>query len=209
MGGLGSERADWIVFDVESTGLRRGDRVVEFACLLLDRDGAVTDSYETVLDPRRSPGPVYVHGLTAEVLAGAPRFAAVAGDIARLFRDRVPVAHHLRFDWGLLRGEFGRLGVAVPPVPSGICTARLASVVGIGGRRADLDGVCRELGITIDDRHTAAGDARAAAEVLIALHSVLDHLPDPRACSAFPGAGLLPPPAMPVPRSALPMAAST
>ena len=47
------------VVDVETTGLYRYDRIVEFACVTVV-DGAVVDEYDTLIQPDRDPGRVAV-----------------------------------------------------------------------------------------------------------------------------------------------------
>jgi DNA polymerase III epsilon subunit-like protein len=190
-----------VVFDIETTGLRRTDRIVEFACAVVDDDGTISCAYETLVNPGRGPGPTRVHGLSAEALASAPTFADVAGDIQRQFRDRVPVAHNLGFDWAILRAELERLGVGVPPSANGICTARLASVAGLEVHR--LGDVCRALGLEATDLHTAAGDVRAAAAVFGALRGHVARLPTARPCAPFQGSWRLRRSSGPVARSQL------
>lgn len=101
----------YLVFDVETTGLSSRSRIVEFAGVALDRYGTAIARYETVLDTGTAPGPTWLHGLEPSDVRGAPAFADVGRDIQRLFRDRIPVAHHLRFDWGVLGRAFEPLGV--------------------------------------------------------------------------------------------------
>src|SRR5690349_4755588 len=71
---------DWALVDVETSGLMaRRDRVLSIAVITLGPDGEQTGEFSTLLDPGCDPGPVDVHGLTAERLRGAPTFDQVAG----------------------------------------------------------------------------------------------------------------------------------
>lgn len=66
-----------MVVDVETSGLRAyAHRVLSVAALVLREDGSVEREYSTLVDPGCDPGPVHVHRLTRERLAGAPRFEA-------------------------------------------------------------------------------------------------------------------------------------
>jgi DNA polymerase III epsilon subunit-like protein len=58
-----------------------------------------------LLDQERDAGPAHLHGLTRGDLAGAPRFADVAVDIAEQLVGRVVVAHGIDFDLGFLIAE--------------------------------------------------------------------------------------------------------
>lgn len=62
----------YAVVDVETTGLARDDRIISAAVYRLDARGEVEDHWYTVVNPERDPGPVWIHGLTSEMLEGAP-----------------------------------------------------------------------------------------------------------------------------------------
>src|ERR1700759_1392763 len=90
---------DWALVDVETSGLvPRRDRVLSIAVVTLGPDGEQTGEFSTLLDPGCDPGPVHVHGLTAERLRGAPTFEQVAAQIGGMLQDRVMVAHNAQFD---------------------------------------------------------------------------------------------------------------
>ncbi len=62
----------YAVVDVETTGLARDDRIISAAVYRLDARGEVEDHWYTLVNPERDPGPVWIHGLTSDVLEGAP-----------------------------------------------------------------------------------------------------------------------------------------
>ncbi|BBG04033.1 MULTISPECIES: exonuclease domain-containing protein [Pseudonocardia] len=159
------------VVDVETTGLApgAGHRIVEIAVVRCRSDGSVEDSWHTLLDPGRDPGPVDVHGLRPEDLAGAPSFSDVAGDLADLLAGRVVVAHNVRFDLSFLRAEFERIG-ALPPAWPLLCTMELIDRLPGSADRAGrgLADACAAFGVELRSAHTALGDARATAALLAA-----------------------------------------
>src|SRR6476659_5904931 len=79
--------------DLEMTGLdARKDRVVE-VCIERVRGGEIDARLHTLVRPEGGEiGNVHVHGLGADVLANAPTFAEIAGDVARLLDGAVFVA---------------------------------------------------------------------------------------------------------------------
>lgn len=176
--------------------------MVEFACERIDDAGAVIERYETLIDPGRNPGRSDVHGLAVTDVRGAPVFRDVAREIAKLFHGTVPVAHNLRFDWTVLRSEYGRCGIALPILPRGVCTGTLAR--GILGGRASLDAVCQQLGIERPRRHEAGVDATAARQVFAALRVIDMPRSSLAPCDVFAGWWRLPPPHPPHPRSGRP-----
>ncbi|WP_066361869.1 exonuclease domain-containing protein [Herbidospora mongoliensis] len=156
----------YAVIDVETTGLRPSwqDRVVEIGVVHLTTNGDITDEWTTLVNPQRDLGPQHIHGITSADIRHAPTFAAVAGTLMALLRDRVPVAHNLRFDWDFLRSEFERSG-ALLPYAEGVCTMR-ESAYHLPGPPRTLAGCCEMAGIALGNHHEALADARAAAGLL-------------------------------------------
>ncbi|ACU40839.1 exonuclease domain-containing protein [Actinosynnema mirum] len=154
----------YAVVDVETTGFRRSDRVVEVAVVQLDRDRRVTGEWCTLLNPGRDLGPQHVHRIRAADVWGAPTFALAAGALARRLAGRVLVAHNLAFDARFLAAEFGRVGVDADF--DGLCTMRLS-----GGRRSLRD-CCADAGVPLLDAHSALADAHAAAALFARLPEV-------------------------------------
>ncbi|TWT47056.1 DNA polymerase III subunit epsilon [Thalassoglobus neptunius] len=69
---LQSGQQEYAVVDVETTGMRSTDRVIEIGIVVLDRDLEVIDEYETLIDPMRDVGETSIHGISPKMLAGAP-----------------------------------------------------------------------------------------------------------------------------------------
>lgn len=152
------------VIDVETTGFaaHKHDRIVELAVVSTDPAGAITDTWHTLINPDRDPGPSRIHGITAEQLAGAPRFTDVLPFIASHLAGTVVVAHNALFDLGFLSAEFLRAGQQ-PPLWPALCTMNLS------GRFTDarrLHDCCHAAGIALQGAHTAIGDATATASLL-------------------------------------------
>jgi len=114
--------------DFETTGLspRRGDRVCEVA---LQRVVASTveTSYATLINPHRplSARSFAVNQISAEQLALAPTFAAVAGGLRAVLADTVIVAHNAPFDLEFLHAELA-LGGQPPLLVPAIDTLAVA-----------------------------------------------------------------------------------
>ena len=151
--------------DVETTGLNSySDRVVQVAVRQLDQHGALERSWHTLVDPQRDPGPTHIHGITPQMLVGAPTFPAVAGKVAELVDGRVLVAHNAAFDWGFLHAESTR---AARPLssPHRLCTLGLA-------RRLDLDLPNLKLGTLADWASVTQQHAHSADDDVLVLQSV-------------------------------------
>ncbi|WP_432491379.1 exonuclease domain-containing protein [Kineococcus gypseus] len=156
----------YAALDVETTGFSAGrDRIVQVAVTLLDEHGAVESSWSTLVDPERDPGPVHVHGITAERLAGAPLFADVAAELAGLLAGRVFVAHNAVFDWGFVAAEMRRAGVALD-VEQRLCTRNLAKRLDLPVADLKLATLAAHWRVEQLRAHDAEDDTRVLVEVL-------------------------------------------
>ncbi|MED7950525.1 DEDDh family exonuclease [Kitasatospora sp. NPDC058201] len=151
------------VVDVETTGLGRSDRVISAGVYQLDEDGTVTDHWYTLVNPERDPGPVWIHGLTSDLLVGAPTFPEIAGEFAERLRGRVMVAHNALFDWNMISREFSRAGLRAP-VDQRICTMVLARDLRLPLPNGKLSSLARHFGVHQQQAHNALDDARVLAE---------------------------------------------
>jgi DNA polymerase-3 subunit epsilon len=79
-------------------------------------------------------------------------------------KDRVFVAHNVNFDFAFVKYHLQQAGFQLH-TPK-LCTIRLSRKVFPGFRKYGLGHLCRELGIQIENRHRAGGDATATTQVL-------------------------------------------
>lgn len=160
----GDDAPGFAVVDVETTGLGRSDRVISAGVYQLDAHGEVTDHWYTLVNPERDPGPVWIHGLTEDVLAGAPTFPEVADELAERLRGRVMVAHNALFDWNMISREFSRAGLRAP-VEQRLCTMVLARDLGLPLPNGKLASLAAYFGVQQRQAHNALDDARVLAEI--------------------------------------------
>ena len=155
------------VVDVETTGFfaRANDRIVEIAVVRVDARGHVLDEFVTLVDPERDVGATHVHGIETDDVRGAPLFADIAGDVVARLAGSVFVAHNVRFDLAFVEAEFHRIGHPIP-APAQLCTIELARRMRSAPRSYKLADVCGHFGVTLEDAHSALGDARATARLL-------------------------------------------
>ncbi|MDP9610022.1 TerD family protein [Streptomyces demainii] len=164
--GLRDHAYDWALVDVETSGLiARRDRVLSVAVVTLGPDGEPTGEFSTLLNPGCDPGPVEVHGLTAERLRGAPGFDQVAGRIGAMLQGRVLVAHNAQFDYDFLAHEFARVRMWLP-VTQRLCTLALNRRVDPPTEDLTLDSLAAHYGVPRRQAHDALDDTRVLAGVL-------------------------------------------
>lgn len=162
-----------VVFDVETTGFKLTDRIVEIAGVIWDTESdAIVGEFETLINPGRNiPAEVsQVHGLRAEHLSSAPTFAQSADWLMHIFDRRVVITHNANFDLRMVNAEFERIGTAFRLRQAG-CTL-LAT-----GKRLAV--ACNEIGYDLSNAHSALADARGALAVAqsIGADYFLDSMP--------------------------------
>ncbi len=158
---------EYIVLDVETTGLRPfRQRVIEL-CALKIRDGVVIDTLTTLLNPeKRLPRFITeLTGITDEMVQHAPRFPSIADSLLKFIGERLIVGHNVRFDLSFVNAELARAG-RPPLVNPRLDTLALAVRLLPGLKKPNLERMAQTLGVTIADRHRAEGDARLTAESL-------------------------------------------
>ncbi|HHN48518.1 MAG TPA: hypothetical protein ENN08_06275 [Bacteroidales bacterium] len=156
----------YAVIDIETTGgSSRRDRITEIAIFIFDGSDIV-DSFISLINPERSI-PYFITrltGITDQMVAHAPRFCEVARKIVEITENITFVAHNVNFDYNFIRQEFMRLGYDFRREK--LCTLQLSRKMVPGLRSYGLGNICKELGISIDHRHRAAGDAVATVKLL-------------------------------------------
>jgi DNA polymerase-3 subunit epsilon/CBS domain-containing protein len=162
---------DAAVIDTETTGLDpRSARVVELAMVRIAGGRLEDASFRRLINPGEPipPAATAVHGIAAATVAGAPAFAAVWPEFLEALGDAIVIGHTVGFDLAVLGRECERAGLAWRQ-PQTLDTRLLAEIAEPALADFSLESLASWLGITITDRHSALGDARAAAQVFRAL----------------------------------------
>lgn len=166
----------WVVVDVETSGVRpNAHRVLSVAALVLREDGSVEREFSTLVDPGCDPGPVHVHNLTRERLAGAPRFEDIAAELSALLDGATLVAHNASFDYGFLDAEFRRAGVALP-AEHRLCTLALSRRLELDVPNYRLDTLAQHWQVQQLQAHDAYDDARVLSEIFLRSAAMADNL---------------------------------
>jgi len=165
------EEATYVVVDLETTGLRPGESgICEIGAVRL-RGFEVEAEFETLVDPGLpiGAGASAVTGLRTEQLRGAPRPTEAVRSFLAFAGDGVLVAHNARFDLAFLDRETERLTGSRIGSPV-VDTVRLARRL-LAGRVTGFG--LGQLAWFVDTAerpcHRALPDARATAELLLAL----------------------------------------
>ncbi len=153
------------IIDVEATGGNpKKDRLTEIA-IIIHNGKKVVEKYNTLINPETEISPFIsqMTGITNEMVADAPLFAEIAPKIISLTEGKVFVAHNATFDYSFVNNEFKRLGTHF--IRKQLCTVKLSRKILPGMHSYSLGKLCREMGIPMEHRHRAFGDAAATAEL--------------------------------------------
>lgn len=151
----------YAIIDVETTGMGvQGNKITEIAVLVHDGERTL-ETYQSLVNPQSSI-PYSISRLTGiydHMVKDAPKFFEIAKKVVELTEDCVFVAHNVNFDYNVIRKEFQDLGFSY--ARKKLCTIRLARKLIPGLPSYSLGKICGQLGIEIQDRHRAMGDAQA------------------------------------------------
>ncbi len=153
------------IVDIETTGGHAGANNITEIAIVLHNGYEVEGKYSTLVNPCM-PIQKYVQGLTGitdAMVANAPRFEHLADNIYNLLKDRIFVAHNVNFDYSFVKHQLSLAGYELNTHK--LCTIRLAKKIFPNLPKYGLGTVCRELNISMNDRHRASGDALATAEL--------------------------------------------
>lgn len=154
------------IVDVEATGGNaKTDRLTEIAIFLFDGKNVV-DKFSSLINPERSIPP-YVQRLTGindEMASNAPLFSEIADKVWEMTKDSFFVAHDCKFDYDFIKAEFKKTGIQNFKLPR-LCTLNLSQMLFPEVPFYSLGKLCKSLGIPVESRHRAEGDAFATVEL--------------------------------------------
>lgn len=156
---------NYAIIDIETTGGNAlSDKITEIAIYIHDGK-KVIDEYATLINPQRSIPPFITSltGISNEMVANAPQFFEVAKKIVEITENSIFVAHNVNFDYRFVCQEFKLLGYNYHRKT--LDSVRLSRKLLPGHASYSLGKICDDLGIGINGRHRAAGDALATVEL--------------------------------------------
>ncbi|WP_347840202.1 exonuclease domain-containing protein [uncultured Draconibacterium sp.] len=173
------------IIDIETTGQSyKNGKITEIA--IYQHNGQeITDSYSTLINPEMDI-PYFITELTGidnHMVKSAPKFYQVAKKIVEMTMGRTFVAHNVSFDYKFIQEEYRRLGYDYHRKT--MCTVKLSRKLLPGYQSYSLGKLCAQLGIEINGRHRAAGDALATAKLFNMLVDRSDLLGNPKAVNNY------------------------
>jgi DNA polymerase III subunit epsilon len=165
---------EYVALDLETTGLMADtDRIVEIGAVRFRVDGQELGRFQRLVNPERpmSPAAFAIHGLSDDVLAGAPPVREILPEFLLFIGNPATtslLAHNASFDAGFLGCELARAG---QPVPSHSMFDTLAlarrQLPWLASHR--LDNLARALGLDPAGAHRALADCLRVKEIWLVL----------------------------------------
>ncbi len=162
------EDSEFVVFDVETTGLSAiYDTIIELAAVKI-RGGEIVDTFESFANPHHplSNTTIDLTGITDEMVQNAPDIDAVLHRFHEWTGDAIYVAHNASFDMGFLNTGYQRydLGKSTNPV---IDTLELARLLYPQLKNHRLNTLAKKFDIDLTQHHRAIYDAEATGYLFL------------------------------------------
>ena len=155
----------YAIVDIETTGgYAAANGITEIAVCISDGENLLRQ-YHTLLNPVYTI-PRYVAaltGITNEMVEFEKPFRSIAYELFEMLNDKVFVAHNVNFDYSFVKHHLAQCGYELNCKK--LCTIRLGRQILPGMAGYGLGKLCKQLGIIIEDRHRATGDAMATLKV--------------------------------------------
>lgn len=168
--------SDFVVVDVETTGAKTPPcRVTEIGAYRVSR-GRIVAEFQTLVNPETEIPPFIVGltGITNRMVKDAPIFADVAHAWLDFADEAILVAHNAPFDVRFLNHELARVFPGRRMANTHLCTVKLSRRIFPGLLNYRLHTVAEHFAIQILNRHRAADDALATAEIFLHMLDRLD-----------------------------------
>lgn len=164
---------DYIVFDLETTGLSRyDDKITEIGAVRVSK-GQIVDVFDELVNPEKFiPEKIQeITGISNEMVAGKPTIDEILPKFLEFSKDAYFVGQNADFDIGFVRENCQILGLDFKPIY--LDTLPMARAVFPEMGRFSLDKLARKLNVELINHHRACDDATATAKVFIKLYQMI------------------------------------
>ena len=164
--------AEFIVFDVETTGLspQDGHRIIEIAAMKV-KGMAIVDEFYSLVNPKRHVPleATNINQITQEMVADAPTAEEVLPRMIEFIGGGCVVGHNVRFDLGFLCYELSLMGRKLKDETPAVDTLKMAKGLVPYLSMYKLGYLARSLGVTVGDTHRAMADVAITVKVMLRL----------------------------------------
>ncbi len=166
---------DYVVFDIETTGLSpNNDKITEIGAVKI-KDGKIVSEYSQLINPERKiPKKIsQITGITDEMVYNKPTIKEVLPDFIKFINDSVLVAHNSSFDMGFITKQLKQLDCNLTINNAVLDTLQLTRELFTNLKSHKLNKVADYLDINLKNHHRAVDDSKATAEIFLKCLSIL------------------------------------
>ncbi len=160
---------DYVVFDVETTGLSPldGDRIIELAAARV-RKGVIIDRYTSFVNPLRplNPEAQKLNNITAQMVSGAPVAAEVLPKFMEFAGGACLVAHNASFDIKFVSFELSLAGRRLHDSTPVLDTMKMSKGFLPHLTSQRLTYIAHSLGVAVGTTHRAQADVEILVGVM-------------------------------------------
>ncbi|MGI9450992.1 MAG: 3'-5' exonuclease, partial [Geminicoccaceae bacterium] len=165
-----------VVLDTETTGLDANSaRIIQIGAVRLVLGNLrIEESFDELVNPELPipPESMVVHGIHDDDIRDASTFADVSKDLEAFTLNAVIIGHSVGYDLAILKHEYGRLKIKWER-PRSLDTMVLAQIANPMLADYSIEAVSSWLGVEVEGRHTALGDALTTARIFLTLVPLL------------------------------------
>ncbi len=164
---------EYVVFDIETTGLNREiNKIIEIGAVKI-KDGKIIDKFSSFVNPNEklSDEIINLTKITDDMLLGAEEENTVLPKFFEFFKDSVLVAHNAEFDIGFIKKWAERNNKTLENTV--LDTLGLSRAIFPEMTKHTLNVIAKKLNISLENHHRAVDDANATAEIFIKFINIL------------------------------------
>ncbi|MFC6322314.1 PolC-type DNA polymerase III [Companilactobacillus baiquanensis] len=167
--------AEYVVFDVETTGLSAVyDSIIELAATKM-KDGEVIDSFDEFINPGQelSEFTTNLTSITNDMVKDAPDEKTTIQKFIDFVGDDVLAGHNVTFDIGFINAALTRMGhdrVSVPVID----TLEMSRTLHSEYRNHKLDSLAKRYNIVLEHHHRANADAETTGYLMYKLFEEME-----------------------------------
>lgn len=158
---------DFIVFDIETTGLSpNNDKITEIGAVKIS-NGQIREVFSKLINPHIDiPYKITeLTGITNEMVKNEKSINEILPQFLDFIGDLPVIAHNANFDCGFIRTKSKELNLEFNNTI--IDTLQLSRALLKNLKKHKLNVICKHLGITIENHHRASDDAMATAQMFL------------------------------------------
>nr|WP_246577859.1 PolC-type DNA polymerase III [Clostridium psychrophilum] len=163
----------YVVFDIETTGLSsENDSIIQIGAIKIE-GGKVVDRFNEFVNPGIDIPYKIVEltGITNDTVSDAASIKEILPKFLEFAKNSVVVAHNAGFDTAFIKKNSHRLNMKFEnPIMD---TIPLVKFLFKDIKTFKLNNVAKHLGISLENHHRAADDAKATAEILLQCFDLL------------------------------------